>query len=93
MDDGGLNWNPSSNEENTIGVHWYKDVNLEMVLTWHVLAYLCTMLRCFWDVPQINMGNKDSCDTNIELKGDGALDIHEDALVISYFQASEILVK
>ncbi len=93
MDDDGLNCNPSSNEENTIGVHWRKDENLEVVPTWYTLAYLCTMLGCSWDVPQINIGNKDSCDTNIELKGDGALDIHENTLVISYLQASEILDK
>lgn len=36
------------------------------------------------------MGNEDSCDTSIELKG---LNIHEDALVISYLQTNEILVK
>jgi len=93
MDDDEVNWSPSSNEGNTIGVHWHKDTNLEVVPTWHALAYLCIMLGCSWDVPQINMCNKHSCDTNIELKGDGVLDIHEDALVISYLQASEILVK
>jgi hypothetical protein len=46
MDDDGLNCNPSSNEENTIGVHWRKDENLEVVPTWYTLAYLCTMLGC-----------------------------------------------
>jgi hypothetical protein len=30
-----------------------------------------------WDVPQTNMGNKDSCDMDIELEGDSALDIHQ----------------
>jgi hypothetical protein len=93
MDDDELNWSPSSNEENTIGVHWHKDANLEVVPTWHALTYLCIILGCSWDVPQINMCNKHSCDTNIESKGDGVIDIHEDALVISYLQASEILVK
>jgi hypothetical protein len=30
------------------------------------------------------MGNGDSHDVNIELKGDVALNIHDDALVIAY---------
>jgi hypothetical protein len=30
------------------------------------------------------MGNRDSHDVNIELKGDGVLNIHDDALVIAY---------
>jgi hypothetical protein len=29
------------------------------------------------DVPQTNMGIKDSCDVDIELEGDIALDIHQ----------------
>ncbi len=54
------------------------------VLGWHVSTYLCTLLRCCGDVPQINMGNRDVCDVDNELKGDGALYIHEDAHVITY---------
>lgn len=42
------------------------------------------MLGCYENVSQINMGNEDSHDTNIESKGDGALDIHDDARVITY---------
>jgi hypothetical protein len=42
------------------------------------------MLGCSEDLLQINMSNEDSHDTNIESKGDGALDIHDDARVITY---------
>jgi hypothetical protein len=38
------------------------------------------------------MGNGDSHDMDIELKGDGALNIDEDALVIAYLLISEIPV-
>jgi hypothetical protein len=34
------------------------------------------------------MGNKKSCDVDIEPKGDAALYIHEDACVITYLQTS-----
>jgi hypothetical protein len=56
----------------------------EAILKWHILTYLCTMLGCYENVSQINMGNEDSHDTNIESKGDGALNIHDDAHVITY---------
>jgi hypothetical protein len=42
------------------------------------------LVGIFWDVLQINMGNRESCDVNIKLRGDGALDIHEDAYIIAY---------
>jgi hypothetical protein len=43
-------------------------------------------------VPQINMGNGDSHEVDVELENEGALDIHEDALVITYLQGGEILI-
>jgi len=66
---------------------------LEIVPRWHALAYLCTLLGCFGDVHQINMSNEDSHDVNIEQKGDGALNIHEVAHVITYLQIGEILLR
>jgi hypothetical protein len=39
------------------------------------------------------MGNEDSHDLEIELEGDGVLDIYENALVIAYLQASEIFIE
>jgi hypothetical protein len=39
------------------------------------------------------MGNGESCDVNIKLRGDGALDIHEDAYIIAYLQACKVLVE
>jgi hypothetical protein len=42
------------------------------------------MLGCSENVFQINMGNENFHDKNIESKGDGALNIHDDAHVITY---------
>jgi hypothetical protein len=47
----GLNQNPNSNEEDTIGVCWHGDVDLEALLGCHAYAYLCTLLGCSRDVP------------------------------------------
>jgi hypothetical protein len=38
------------------------------------------------------MGNEDSWDLDIELEGDGALNIYEDLHVIAYLQTIEVLV-
>jgi hypothetical protein len=43
------------------------------------------MLGCSKEEFQCNMGNEDSHDINIESKGDGALDTHDYAHVITYF--------
>jgi endo-alpha-1,4-polygalactosaminidase (GH114 family) len=40
---------------------------------------------------QNNTGNKNSCDLDIQLEGDGALDISENALIIAYLQVGEVL--
>jgi len=51
------------------------------------------MLGHFGDVPHSGMDNGDSHDDqDIELEGNGALDIHEDAPIIAYLQVGEILV-
>jgi hypothetical protein len=43
------------------------------------------------DVPHSSMDNGDSRhDQDIELEGNGALDIHEDAFVIAYLQIGEV---
>jgi len=55
-----------------------------LMLGRHVSTYLCTLLGCCGDVPQINMGDGNVRDVDNELKGDGALYIHEDAHVITY---------
>ncbi len=80
----GLIWSPSYNEEDPIEACWHNGVDLEAILKWHILTYLCTMLGCSKDVFQFNMGNEDSHDLNIESKGDGALDTHDYAHVITY---------
>jgi hypothetical protein len=41
-------------------------------------------IGCYLDVVQVNVGIEDFCDVDNEWKGDDALDIHEDALVIIY---------
>jgi hypothetical protein len=42
------------------------------------------MLGCFGNVPKTNINNNDSCNVDIELKGDGAFDIYENAPIIAY---------
>jgi hypothetical protein len=71
-------------EENTIKARWHGDVDLEVVPRWHAFAYLCTLLGCYGDVPQTNVDDGDPHDVDMELEGNGALDIYDDALVIAY---------
>jgi len=47
-------------------------------------AYLCTLLGCYGDLLQIGVDVGDSHDANMELKGNGNLDIYEDASIIAY---------
>ncbi len=63
---------------------WHGDIDLEVVLRWHASTYLCTMLGHSRDVPHSHMGNGEFHDEDIELEGNGALDIHEDAPIITY---------
>ncbi len=65
---------------------------MEAILGWHTSTYLSILLGRSKDVFHSNMGNEDSHDLEIELEGDGVLDIYENALVIAYLQASEILI-
>jgi hypothetical protein len=51
---------------------------------WYAFTYLCILLGHFGDVPETNMGNGVSHDVGMELKSDGALDIHDDVNVIAY---------
>jgi hypothetical protein len=44
------------------------------------------MLECFGDAPKIEMNIKDYHSMDIEPKGDGALNIHDDTHVIKYLQ-------
>jgi hypothetical protein len=39
------------------------------------------------DVPQISVDDGDSYDVDMESKGNGAVDVYNDALVIAYLQA------
>jgi hypothetical protein len=41
-------------------------------------------LGCYGVILQIDKGVSDSCDVDIELNGDGALNIYEDAHVVAY---------
>jgi hypothetical protein len=65
-------------------------VDLEVVRGWHASAYLCTLLGCFGDVPQTNVEDGDPHDLDMELEGNSALDIYDDAHVIAYLQANEV---
>ncbi len=71
---------------------WHGDVDLEVVPRWHASAYLCTLLGCFGDVPHTSVDDGDPHDVDMELEGNGALNIYDDALVIAYLQASEVLI-
>ncbi len=64
-----------------------------MLIGWHAFAYLCTMLGCFGDEPQIEMNMEHYHSMDIEPKGDGALNIHDDTHVIKYLQVGEVLIK
>ncbi len=66
---------------------------MEAILGWHTSTYLSILLGRSKDVFHSNMGNEDSHDLEIELEGDGVLDIYENALVIAYLQASEIFIE
>jgi hypothetical protein len=90
QDANGLNQNPSSNKEDTTGALWHDDVDLEIIPGWHASAYLCTLLGCFGDVLQTSVNDGDPHDVDMESKGNGALDIYDDAPIITYLQVSEI---
>ncbi len=79
-----MSWSPSSNEEDTIGVWLHNDMDLEVILRWYAFAYLCTLLGCFQVVPQVKPRSGDSQQKDIELEGNGALEIHDDSFVIAY---------
>ncbi len=45
----GLNWNPSSNEKDAIGACWHADVDLEIILEWHVVHNIpLYFIGVFW---------------------------------------------
>ncbi len=92
QDANGLNWNPSSNEEDTISARWHGEVDLEAMLGWHVFAYLCTLLGSSGDVPQGHTGGGNSQSDDDELKGNRALNIHLDLPIMAYLHVGEILV-
>ncbi len=77
-------WNLSFNKEDTIRARWHGDVDLETLSRWHAYAYLCTLLGCFKDVLEISVDDGDQHDMDIELKGNGALYIYDDAPIIAY---------
>ncbi len=52
----------------------------------------CTLVGCYGDTFHTNMGNGDYCDVHIEPKGNVALNIHEDASIITYLQVGGILI-
>ncbi len=86
----GFSRNPSSNEEDTTRACWHGNVDLEVILRWHAFAYLCSLLGCYGDVLQTSMGDGDPHDVDMESEDNGALDIYDDAPIITYLQASEV---
>ncbi len=61
-----------------------------MIPRWHASAYLCTLLWCSGDVSQISVDDGDPHDVDMESKGNGALDIYDDAPIIAYLQVGEV---
>ncbi len=59
---------------------------------WHAFTYMCTLLGCSGDVPQGNKGGGNFQSDNEEPKGNNALDIHLNLLVMAYLQVGEVLV-
>ncbi len=57
-----------------------------------VSTYLCPLLGCSRDVPQTNMDDGNPHDVDMELEGNGALNIYDDAPVIAYLQTGEISI-
>ncbi len=57
------------------------------------VAYLCTLLGCSRNALHINMSTKDFRGVDIELKGHNALNIHDDAPIITYLQIGENLIR
>jgi len=68
-------------------------VDLEIVLRWHAFAYFCTLLGCFGDLYQTSVDDGDSQDADMEVEGNGAWDIYDDAFVIAYLQVGEVLIR
>jgi hypothetical protein len=59
-------------------------VDLEAIPRWHASTYLCALLGYSRDVFQTNVDDGDLHDVDMELKGNGALDIYDDAPIIAY---------
>ncbi len=66
-------------------------MELVAIPRWHISTYLYTSLGCFGDVPSTSVDDGDPHEVDMESKGNGALDIYDDALVlvITYLQAHE----
>ncbi len=79
-----MSQNPSSNEKDTNRICWQGDVDLEIMLRWHASAYFCTLLGCYGHVSQNNVDDGDSHVPNMELEGNGAQNIYDDAFDIAY---------
>jgi hypothetical protein len=75
---------PKFFKEDTIGVEQHGEVDLKAMPRWHVFTYMCTLLGCSRDVPQGNKGGGNFQSDNEEPKGNNALDIHLNLLVMAY---------
>jgi hypothetical protein len=65
-------------------------MDLEAVPKWHASTYLCTLLGCYRDEPHTSVDDGDPHHVDMESKGNGALDIYDDAPIIAYLQATEV---
>jgi hypothetical protein len=63
-------------------------MDLETIPSWNASTYLCTLLGCLGMHFKLTLVTKVPM-MDIESKGVGALDIHENAHVLAYLQATE----
>jgi hypothetical protein len=68
-------------------------VDLEALPRWYAYAYLCILLGCSRDILETSVDDGDHHAVDMELEGNGALDIYDDAPIIAYLQASEVPIR
>lgn len=82
----GLSRNPSASDLDTTKAHWHEETNLEIMSSWHVVSFICTLA---------NGCHKVSCQVQVdplcisrslkmELDEIGFMDIIRDAQVLTY---------
>ncbi len=96
LDANGLNRNPCTSQEDVTGARWHGEVDEEMVLGWHALAFLCLLgvdSSMEGHVTFYFSQKVDGQSLNPKV-GDGSIghhDVHDDTLVLEFLQTSMVL--